>query len=149
MNEPMITAREYLKQAYRLDLRIDYISDDIKYWKEKSESVSSVSFERHYSTNRSTEAPFLKCLDKMYEAQEQLTIELDLLVTLRKQIHDALIEMNDEDEKLILQYRYLKNYTWDEIGEVLHVDERTARRWHVRALENFVVPENAINIKNA
>jgi DNA-directed RNA polymerase specialized sigma subunit len=46
------------------------------------------------------------------------------------------------DERLVLTYRYLKNYTWTRIGDELYADERTIRRWHDRALSHVVVPEN-------
>ncbi len=56
--------------------------------------------------------------------------------------------VKDTDEQMVLMYRYLHNYTWERIGEVLFVDARTVRRWHKKAPETTKVPEHPIRITN-
>ena len=36
--------------------------------------------------------------------------------------------------------------TWDEIGELFHADKSTIKRWHWKAIEQIVLPEER-NIK--
>ena len=39
--------------------------------------------------------------------------------------------------------------SWEEIGDLLHIDRTTAIRWKVYAIEQLTLPENAISIKDA
>lgn len=60
-----MTAKGYLNQARRLDALINCRLREIDYWRDLSKSVSSCSFEQHYNPNRPTEAPFVKCIEKI------------------------------------------------------------------------------------
>lgn len=142
----MMSSQEYLQQAYLLELIIDETQEKIEYWKEKSESVASISFERHYSTNRSTEAPFQKALKQMYEYEERLNEELTLLFALKNQIDAAISKVDDRLERLVLTYRYIKGYTWKEIADILNYSNSNVRKIHDDALANFKVPDDAISL---
>ncbi|HJC91924.1 MAG TPA: DUF1492 domain-containing protein [Candidatus Mediterraneibacter excrementigallinarum] len=58
------------------------------------------------------------------------------------EIHRAIKEMKDEEEKEILERKYLMRQTWEEIAEELGCDRRTAIRKHGNALKNFEIPES-------
>ena len=143
-----MTPKSYLNQAYRLEQRIRLDKEEIEQLQTLSVNVSSPSFEEHYNPNRNTEASFMKTLEKAWKYQDKVNDELDLLLKLKVEIHDVICEVSNVDERLVLTYRYGKNYTWARIGEELHVDERTVRRWHNRALAHVVMPENPTNIES-
>ena len=67
---------------------------------------------------------------------------LNLLLKLKTEIQGVINAVPNMDERLVLTYRYIKNYTWGQIGEELYADERTIRRWHNRALAHVVVPKD-------
>ena len=48
---------------------------------------------------------------------------------------------------MVLRYRYVHNFTWEQIGDELNADKSTIRRWHGNALNHVVVPENPIVIQ--
>jgi DNA-directed RNA polymerase specialized sigma subunit len=137
-----MTPKSYLNQAYRLEQRIRLDKEEIEQLQALSVNVSSPSFEEHYNPNRNTEASFMKTLEKVWKYQDKVNDELDLLLNLKAEIRDVISEVQNVDERLVLTYRYIKNYTWTKIGEELHVDERTVRRWHNRALAHVILPEN-------
>ena len=143
-----MTPKSYLNQAYRLEQRIRLDKEEIEQLQTLSVNVSSLNFEEHYNPNRNTEASFMKTLEKVWKYQDKVNDELDLLLKLKVEIHDVICEVPNVDERLVLTYRYSKNYTWTRIGEELHVDERTVRRWHNRALAHVVMPENPTNIES-
>ena len=70
--------------------------------------------------------------------------ELDLLIRLKKEIQSVIAKVYNTDDRVILTYRYLKNYTLDSLVAELSAAERTIRRWHDRALSHVVVPENPV-----
>lgn len=142
-----MTAKEYLNQAYRLEQRIKLAKMEIEDLQELSCSVSSPGFEEHYNATRNTEAPFVKTLYKIMEMQDKVNKELDLLLKLKEEIKQVIMELSDQDEILVLKYRYLYNWTWARIGDEIYADERTVRRWHNRALSHIRVPVNPTIVK--
>lgn len=137
-----MNAKNYLCQAYRLDQRIKIVQEDIEQLQDLATSVSSPGFEEHYNATRNSEAPFVHTLCKMMEKQDDLNHKLHLMMKLKCEISDVLEDLENKDERLVLTYRYLRNWTWDRIGKELSADERTIRRWHYQALSHLVVPEN-------
>ena len=135
-----MTAREYLSQADRLEQRIVLLKDEIEALKEVMSSVSSPGLEEHYNATRNTDAPFVKTVEKLMEYQEELVQKVERLVCLKREITCVINQLENKDEQIVLTYRYIKNYTWSQIGEVLHADERTIRRWHDRALTHVSCP---------
>lgn len=137
-----MTAKEYLNQARHLDALINCRLREIDYWKELSSSVSGMRFDgMPHSPNRPTEAPFVRCLEKIDEIQRSVEEKIAYLVRLKEEINTAIDKLESRDEQLVLRYRYLDDCTWEEISRMLNVSLRTVYRIHGSALQNFSVPD--------
>ena len=141
-----MTAKEYLKQAYRLDHRIDSDIEELGRLREMSTNISAPTMGDKVQINRSTDAPFVKCLERIYEQEEKINAEIDMLVDLKNEIRNVIDTVSNTDERMVLRYRYIHNYTWEQIGDELGADSRTVRRWHGKALTHVELPENPIKI---
>ena len=141
-----MTPKEYLKQAYRLAHRINSDIAELGRLREMSTSISSPSLGEKVQTNRNTDAPFVKCLERIYSLEEKINEEIDLLVNLKEEIRSVIDMVSNTDERMVLRYRYIHNYTWEQIGDVLGADSRTVRRWHGQALGHVTLPENLLKI---
>ena len=141
-----MTVKEYLHQAYRLDHRINSDIAEMERLREMACSVGSPGFEEHYNPNRSTDAPFVKSLEKVWELQKKIDDEIDRLVDLKEQMRSVIGSVPDIDEQLVLRYRYIHNYTWERIGDELNADRTTIYRWQGSALKNVTLPKNSIKI---
>lgn len=141
-----MTAKEYLRQAYRLDQKINSNLEEMTALREMASSVSSPGFEERHNSNRPTDAPFVRCIKKIIELEEKINQEIDLLVDLKEEIRTVIKTVDDTDERMVLRYRYIHNMTWEQIGDELHADSRTVRRWHGSALQHVTIPENPIVI---
>ena len=141
-----MTAKEYLKQAYRLDHRINSDIEELGRLREMSISISSPGMGEKVQTNRNNEAPFVKCLERIYNQEEKINTEIDMLVDLKNEIRSVIDTVINTDERMVLRYRYIHNYTWEQIGDELGADSRTVRRWHGKALNHVMLPENPIVI---
>lgn len=135
-----MTAKEYLNQARHLDALIHCRLREIDYWRDLSSSVSGSSFEEHHNPNRPTEAPFVRCLEKIDEIQHSVEEKVAYLICLKEEINKAIDKLGNRDEQLLLRYRYLDNCTWEEIAAMLNVSIRSAHRIHGMALQHFSVP---------
>ena len=137
-----MTAKEYLNQARHLDALINCRLREIDYWKELSSSVSGMRFDgMPHSPNRPTEAPFVRCLEKIDVIQRSVEEKIAYLVRLKEEINTAIDKLESRDEQLVLRYRYLDDCTWEEISRMLNVSLRTVHRIHGSALQNFSVPD--------
>lgn len=136
-----MNAKEYLKQARKLDALINCRMRELQYWRELADGVSGCNFQPHYNPNTPTEAPFVRCIEKIDAIERELDTKIDALVDLKREIGAAIDKLEDHDEQLLLRYRYFENRSWEEIGHMLHVSSRTVHRIHGSALQNFSVPE--------
>ena len=76
------------------------------------------------------------------ELMKELKQERLDAITEQTNIHRAIRKMKDEEEKEILERKYLMRQTWEEIAESLGCDRRTAIRKHENALKKFEIPES-------
>lgn len=136
-----MTAKEYLSQAKQLDDAVNKLLGDRDYWRDLSRKVSGSNFKEHFNSSRLSEAPFVKCLEKIDKIERDIDLEMSELVDLRTGINKAIDALDDFGEQLILRCRYLDNLTWEEIGKIMGVSLRTAHRIHGRALKHFSIPE--------
>lgn len=141
-----MTPKEYLKQAYRLDQKINSDIAEAARLKEMASNVGSPSLEEHYNPNRPTDASFVRCLERVWDMEQKINAEIDRLVDLKEQIRSVIDQVENTDEQMVLRYRYIHNWKWEQISDALHADERTVRRWHGMALQHVTVPENFIEI---
>ena len=142
-----MTAKEYLRQAYLLDHRIN------SHIREKEEamrmacSISSPQLrEDKVLTSPSGEAPFVKALERLWDMEDNITAEIDRYVALKAQIHEVISKVDRPEYQMVLRCRYIHNMTWEQIGDELHADKSTVRRWHGTALQHVIMPEEPIVI---
>lgn len=137
-----MTAKEYLNQARHLDALINCRLREIDYWRDLSSSVSSTRFDgMPHSPNRPTDAPFVRCLEKIDEIQRSVEEKVAYLIRLRDEINARIDMLDNHEEQVLLRYRYIDGFTWEEIESMMNVSERTAFRIHGNALAHFPVPE--------
>lgn len=137
-----MTAKEYLNQARHLDALINSRLREIDYWRDLSSSVSSTNFDgMPHSPNRPTEAPFVRCIEKIDEIQRNVEEKVAHLIQLRDEMNTQIDMMDSREEQTLLRYRYIDGFTWEEIARVMNVSLRTVHRIHGAALQNFIVPD--------
>ena len=138
--------KEYLHQAYRLDKRIQSDIEEMECLREMATSVSSPSWDEKVQISRSTDAKFVRCLERIIDLESKINVEVDNLVALKEQIRCVINEVADTDERMVLRYRYVHNFTWEQIGDELNADRTTVYRWHNAALNHVTLPEDPIKI---
>jgi DNA-directed RNA polymerase specialized sigma subunit len=142
----MMTPKEYLRQSYRLDQRINSDIEEVGRLRSMAASVSSPALTERVQTSHNGDAPFARSIEKIIELEHQIDSEIDLYVDLKDQIRSVIARVENTDEQMVLRYRYVHNYTWEMIGNVLNADARTVRRWHGDALQHVKVPDDPIVI---
>ena len=135
-------AKQYLKQAYRLNELINSDLEELAELKIFSTSISSSNLSgMPRSGTGNVEPTFARAIDKIIDLENHINEEIAHLVDLKKEIRSVINEVIDGDEKLLLKYRYINFLTWEDICEKMNVSIRTAHRIHTSALEHVKVPE--------
>ena len=111
---------------------------------ELSTSVRSPSLEEKNNTQMSTHAPFEKMLFKIYGLEEEIKKDVEQLLALNHQINKTIDGLKNYDERMILKYRYLHNFSYPDIASKLYVDEKTVRRWEQSAISHLILPDDPI-----
>ncbi len=141
-----MTNKEYLRQAYRLDHKINSDIEEVARLREMASSISSPALGDKVQTSRKGDAPFVRSVEKILLLEEKINREIDLLVDLKSQMRYVIAAVPDTDERMVLRYRYIHNLTWEQIGNELNADKSTIRRWHGSALTHVTLPDNPIKI---
>ncbi|MCI1693244.1 DUF1492 domain-containing protein [Aneurinibacillus aneurinilyticus] len=137
----MMTAKEFLKQAYRLNELINSDLEELQNLRELSRSVSSTVLEEKVSRTKCTDPPFEKYVIRIVDLEQQIQQEVERLIKLKSDIREAINQMENVDEKLLLRYRYINFLNWEEICVNLNVSMRTVHRLHSSALQHLKVPK--------
>lgn len=90
-------------------------------------------------SNQSDLSDYIERHDELME--ELKKEELDAIEQYTN-IHRAIEWMEDEEEKEILERKYLMRQTWDKIAKELGYSRITVIRKHGDALINFKIPKN-------
>lgn len=132
-----MTAADFLNQPYVLQRKIRVKEQKAKYYRELAESVSSSGFEEHYSASRNTDAPFVKYLQKVDELKGEIEEDYIRLAELKEGIDRAIDVIEDENEAMVLRYRYVMMLSMKEISKKMYYTLRWTQMIHVRAVTHF------------
>lgn len=74
---------------------------------------------------------------RMDELERSLTEKRYVRIQEFVKVQDAIEEMEDDQEKLLLTYRYLRGMTWERVAEEMNYSWQHVHKIHARALQNF------------
>ena len=139
----------YLSQGRLLDQRINYQLKKLGELKNAACSLPAVTIRKDkVQTSTDGDAPFVRALIRVEEMEERINREIDMLADLKEEIMGVIGQVNSEELQMVLIYRYLEGMTWEEIGNLFHAGRTTVKRWHRKAIEQIVLPEEQINKKS-
>lgn len=141
-----MTSKEYFRQAYRLDQRINLNIAELDELRAMACNITSSALSEKVARSRDGNAPFVKAIERITKLEQEIDAEVDTFVNLKTEMRGVIESVEDRNEQLILHYRYILNYTWEKIAELLGTSARTIHRWHDSALRNAVIPKSPTKI---
>ncbi len=135
-----MTAKEYLRQTYRMNEQMNSYLQEIEELRELSMRISGSNFNECITHTKSTEPQFIQCIDKLVDMEHDLACKIDHLIALKAKISTAIDNLSNPKEEILLRYRYINHYSWEKIRMLMNVSNRTVHRIHSNALKNFIVP---------
>lgn len=134
-----MTSKEYLSQAFYINRKIDVMIKKVEEMK-RSLYGKAISYENDGTQSGNhinvTETALLKVL----EYEQQINAEIDRLVNLRLEIENAIMSVNDDVQREVLERRYLLFEKWEKIAVEMGITFQWAHILHKRALKNIRIP---------
>lgn len=129
------TAREYLKQAYRLN---ELMENKIKMVDNlRRLSVSITPNQCAGGSGGGGDAKLAGIVAKIVDLSDQLNDITDSYVDLQREIMGKISAINNKDYRLILEKRYLLFMTWERIAEDMSYTTQWIHVLHIKALKEF------------
>lgn len=130
-----MTTKEYLKQIYRLDRRIELDRQKI----EKLRAVLDYKPPSGGSGSGSSADRIPDTLAKIIEYEEQTERLTKRYIELYIEIEKAIAAVSDPVLREVLERRYLLYQKWEEIADAMHRDLRWVYRLHGKALQQLTI----------
>lgn len=131
-----MTAKEYLCQFHILNLKIESYRRELNHLRYISSSLPGSKFDAMPGTH-SNQSRIEICVCKIIDLERQIEEEINKSITLQKEIHNLIEEMEDTQEKMILRLRYIESLKWEKIAEELNYSSVQVYRIHKKALKSF------------
>lgn len=134
-----MTTKEYLSQAYRLDLRINSKIDQVSSLNDLATKCTSIISDMPRNANRNA-STMANAIDKIIDLQSEINNDIDTLVNLKQQIVTMIKEIGNLEYQTLLEKRYLCFLSWERIAVDMGYDLRYVHKLHNRALNECKVP---------
>lgn len=128
-----MTAKEYLQQAFRIDQRINGKLEMVARLRESATKVTT-----NISDMPRASSPNLQTMEatvaKLVDLEAEINRDVDALVDLKREIIDTIGELEKPEHQMILESRYLRYKSWEEIALEMNYQLRWVYCLHGRAL---------------
>ena len=127
----------YLSRYRRLNQRIDRLLEEQSRWREKAMRITPVL--SPVPGGGGSGSPIERPMDKVLEIDVEINREIDELQIVRQEIRAALNQLEDENLKLLMEYRYIDGLTWEQIAVKMNYCWRQVCRKHGLALTHITM----------
>ena len=127
----------YLSRYRRLNQRIDRLLEEQSRWRERALKITPTLSQAPGGGGNGS--PIERPMDKVLEIDVEINREIDEMQIARKEIRETLNQLEDENLKLLMEYRYIDGMTWEQIAVKMHYSYMQICRLHGRALKTIML----------
>ena len=139
-NDRVMSAKEYLSQAMYIDQRINSKLEQVMTLRETATKATATLTDMPRS-----DSPILQSMEntivKIVDLENEINRDIDRLVDLKAEVRQLIAALENPEQQLILELRYLCFKQWSAIMDEMGISETSVYRIHGEALKNIVVPE--------
>ena len=136
--EVSMNAKEYLKQAFYLDKRINSKLEQVESLNALATKATSTLSDMPKSPSRGT-SKLEDTIVKIIDLQEEINRDIDKLVDLKKEIVRTIKKIEDKELQVVLEKRYLCFESWEKIAVEMNYSIQHIFRLHSKALKNIEI----------
>ena len=139
-SDKIMSAKEYLSQAMYIDQRINSKLEQVMTLRETATKATAT-----LSDMPRSDSPNLQSMEntivKIVDLEREINRDIDRLVDLKAEVRTLIAALDNPEQQLILELRYLCFKQWSAIMEEMGISETSVYRIHGEALKNIVVPD--------
>ena len=133
-----MTTKEYLSEAYKLDQRIDCKLEQLSTLKAISTKIS-MSYGSDCGRQVRKRSTMENAIVKLIDLENEIDSDIDELIDLKKAVVSTFKAIEDHEQRLLLELRYLSYKTWEDIAQLMGYSYRQIHRIHRQALKSIRV----------
>ena len=133
-----MNAKEYLKQAFYLDKRINSKLEQVESLNALATKATTTLSDMPKNPNKGT-SRLGDTIAKIIDLQEEINRDIDKLVDLKKEIVRTIKNIEDKELQVVLEKRYLCFESWEKIAVEMNYSIQHIFRLHSKALKNIVI----------
>ncbi len=137
----LVMKKRFLSQYADNEREIKRLEEEICRWESRAEKVTT-SFS--HAPSHSGEDRIQSAVDEIVELRNLLYDHLVDATELRRQIAQAISTVPEQRLRLLLEYRYIDDLTWEAVASALACDYRWTLRLHDRALAAVLIGPGAV-----
>jgi len=135
-----MTSKEYLSQAYRIDRVIKAKLEQVQSLEELATTASATLSDTPRSETRNVHR-MEDIIVEIVVMKDEVLEDIATLVSLKRDISDAIRGVESEDYRVLLELRYLCFKTWNAIATDMKYSEPRIYQIHAAALKKISVPK--------
>lgn len=124
----------YLSRYRRLNARIDRLLEEKSRWWELALKITPALSQAPGGGGNGSGSPIERPMDKVLEIETEVDKEIDELQIVRQEIKETLNQLDDENLKLLMEYRYIDGMTFEKIAVKMDISWRWSIKLHGKAL---------------
>jgi len=137
----MNNAKDYLSQAFHIDKQLKSKLEQLNVLRNLATTTTQPLSDMPGSPNRNIDR-MDKAIIKIVEMEQEISEEVDKLVTLKREIAQCIKRVDDIDCQLILEFRYLCFMSWEDIAIEMNCTVRNIHILHGKALKKVEIQES-------
>jgi len=131
-----MTAKEYLSQTVVINHRIDSKLEQAVELRNLAMKVT-ISFGEDRVQSTKKQSPMEDIMVKLIDLEEEVNADIDELIRLKAEILETISGVEDINQQVILEKRYIAGKTWEDIARETGYDRSTIYRNHGKALKEI------------
>ena len=131
-----MTAREFLRQSLNVKCKLDCRIERILELKDLAVRITPI-LKGVPTVSNTCQSKLETAVINLQEQSEKLGDEVLKYLETRAKIADSIMLVKDDNERLILEYRYLTFKKWRQIAEAMNVSLRKVYQLHDQALDSL------------
>ena len=132
-----MNGKAYLERAARLDMSIQTKLEQVEQFRSLAYKITSVIRADSGVSGSTPKSALEDSVIKLCMAEQELDRQIDRFVDAKREIEGLLEHMEIDEERTLLEWRYLCLKSWEDIANAMHFSKSYAYQLHRRALESF------------
>ena len=134
-----MTAREYLDMPYQIVKAIESKSRDMEFYREMACSMPAIQFGDKVITSKSHDAIYAKYIERADLLAGEIADNIEKLDEIKREIGVEIDLIGNENERMVLRYKYLMFMSISKIADKMGYSERWIKSIHSDAIKSFEI----------